>query len=57
MNWIPNPYLRGDLVVVVDCADLDRSARFWAGVLGYLDEGQSNGIYRTLRLPATLTPR
>jgi predicted enzyme related to lactoylglutathione lyase len=49
MNWIPNSYVRGDLVVVIDCADLDRSARFWAGVLGYLDEGQSNGIYRTLR--------
>jgi len=49
MNWIPNPYLRGDLIVVIDCADLGRSARFWAGVLGYLDEGQSTGIYRTLR--------
>ncbi len=49
MNWIPNPYLRGDLVVVIDCADLDRSARFWAGALGYLDEGQSTGPYRTLR--------
>jgi predicted enzyme related to lactoylglutathione lyase len=49
MSWIPNPYLRGDLLVVIDCADLERSARFWAGVLGYLDEGQSTGIYRTLR--------
>jgi predicted enzyme related to lactoylglutathione lyase len=49
MNWIPSPYLRGDLVVVIDCADLERSARFWAGVLGYLDEGQSTGPYRTLR--------
>jgi predicted enzyme related to lactoylglutathione lyase len=49
MNWIPNPYQRGDLVVVIDCGDLDRSARFWAAALGYLDEGRSTGPYRTLR--------
>ena len=30
------PYLRGELVVVIDCSDLDRSAEFWAGVLGYV---------------------
>jgi hypothetical protein len=24
-----------ELVLVVDCADLDRAARFWCGVLGY----------------------
>jgi hypothetical protein len=22
MSWIPNPYLHGELVVVIDCADL-----------------------------------
>ena len=49
MGWIPNPYLHGDLVVVVDCEDLERAARFWAGMLGYLDEGQTGGLYRTLR--------
>ena len=32
---MPQPYPHGELVIVIDCADLDRSARFWAGVLGY----------------------
>jgi predicted enzyme related to lactoylglutathione lyase len=36
MSWIPNAYARGDLVVVVDCADLERAARFWTGALGYV---------------------
>jgi predicted enzyme related to lactoylglutathione lyase len=49
VNWLPSPYRGGELVVVIDCADLDRAARFWSGVLGYLDEGQSIGRYRTLR--------
>jgi predicted enzyme related to lactoylglutathione lyase len=49
VGWIPNPYARGELVVVIDCADLERSARFWARVFGYLDEGPSTGPYRTLR--------
>jgi predicted enzyme related to lactoylglutathione lyase len=39
------------LVVVVDCADLDRSAAFWCGVLGYRAEGSGPGRYRSL-LPA-----
>jgi predicted enzyme related to lactoylglutathione lyase len=39
------------LVVVVDCADLDRAAEFWCGVLGYRAEGSESGRYRSL-LPA-----
>ena len=32
---MPQPYPNGELVIVIDCGDLDRSARFWAAVLGY----------------------
>ncbi|WP_433795510.1 VOC family protein [Actinoplanes sp. CA-252034] len=44
---------RGDvtLVVVLDCADLDRSAAFWAAVLGYRAGPVGSGPYRQL-LPA-----
>jgi predicted enzyme related to lactoylglutathione lyase len=51
VSWIPNPYARGELVVVVDCADLERAARFWTAVLGYVTEGQAAGRYQSL-LPA-----
>ncbi|MFG1994903.1 VOC family protein [Actinoplanes sp. NPDC048988] len=37
-----------ELVVVVDCSDLDRSATFWCGVLGYRAEPNSSGRYRSL---------
>ena len=47
----PHPYLRGELVVVIDCSDLARSAEFWAGVLGYTRDGVASGRYQTL-LPA-----
>ncbi len=43
-----NPYARGELVVVVDCADLERAARFWTGALGYVTEGSAGGPYQTL---------
>lgn len=39
------------LAVVLDCADLARSAAFWCGVLGYVAEPLSAGPYRRL-LPA-----
>jgi predicted enzyme related to lactoylglutathione lyase len=44
---------RGDveLVVVLDCSDLDRSATFWCGVLGYRAEPSSPGRYQQL-MPA-----
>ena len=40
-----------ELVVVVDCRSLDRSAAFWSGVLGYRAEPSSPGRYQQL-LPA-----
>ena len=40
-----------ELVVVLDCSDLDRSAVFWCGVLGYRAEPSSSGRYRQL-MPA-----
>jgi predicted enzyme related to lactoylglutathione lyase len=39
------------LVVVLDCADLDRSATFWCAVLGYAAGPATPGRYRQL-LPA-----
>jgi predicted enzyme related to lactoylglutathione lyase/uncharacterized protein YciI len=44
----PQLYRGGELVVVVDCADLDRSAEFWAGVLGYTMRASGSTTYRTL---------
>ncbi len=39
---------RGDLVVVLDCSDLDRSAEFWTTVLGYVREEEAQGRYQSL---------
>jgi predicted enzyme related to lactoylglutathione lyase len=39
------------LAVVLDCADLDRSATFWCGVLGYQAEPSAPGRYRRLLPP------
>ncbi len=38
-------YREGELVIVIDCADLDRAAEFWSAVLGYQPEtpGTSGG--------------
>jgi len=44
----PHPYRGGELVIVIDCADLDRSARFWSEVLGYTAGHPSGGPYRSL---------
>ncbi len=53
MSRTQHRYARGDLVVVVDCADLECAARFWAGALGYVSEGGADGTrYRSL-LPAS----
>jgi predicted enzyme related to lactoylglutathione lyase len=51
MRREPHPYQAGELVVVIDCSDLGRSARFWAGVLGYARDGVATGRYQRL-LPA-----
>ena len=45
---MPQSYPNGELVIVIDCADLDRSARFWAAVLGYQADGVTSGLYRSL---------
>jgi predicted enzyme related to lactoylglutathione lyase len=44
-------YLGGELVIVIDCSDLGRSADFWASVLGYVRERPGTDHYQTL-LPA-----
>lgn len=36
------------LVVVLDCADLDRSAEFWCAALGYIAPHPDAGPYRRL---------
>ena len=36
---------------MIDCSQLDRSAEFWTGVLGYARDGIAAGRYQTL-LPA-----
>jgi predicted enzyme related to lactoylglutathione lyase len=51
---MPQPYPHGELALVIDCSDLDRSARFWSGVLGYpagpASPGPANtGSYRSLQ--------
>jgi predicted enzyme related to lactoylglutathione lyase len=45
------PYVNGELVVVLDCADLERSATFWSAVLGYEWEGDVVGLYTSLTPP------
>ena len=45
---MPQPYGNGELVIVVDCSDLDRSAQFWAAVLGYTAGYPTGGSYRSL---------
>ena len=51
MDREPHPYVRGELVVVIDCSDLERSAEFWTGLLGYVRDGVATGRYQAL-LPA-----
>jgi predicted enzyme related to lactoylglutathione lyase len=48
MRREPHPYLGGELVVVIDCSQLDRSAEFWTGVLGYARDGVATGRYQSL---------
>jgi predicted enzyme related to lactoylglutathione lyase len=44
----PQPYPGGHLVVVIDCADLDRSAQFWTSALGYVRDGPPGERYQSL---------
>ena len=45
---MPQPYPHGELLIVIDCADLDRSAAFWSAVLGYTASPAATGPYRRL---------
>ncbi len=51
MSRVPHSYLRGDLVIVIDVARLDRAADFWSAALGYVREGDGGARYLSL-LPA-----
>src|SRR5260370_21927458 len=44
----PQSCLRGHLVVVIDCRDLDRSAEFWENAFGYVREGLPSGLFQPL---------
>jgi hypothetical protein len=46
MRREPLRYPQGELVVVIDCARLDRSAQFWTAALGYVADGVATGRYR-----------
>ena len=48
MRRMPQLYRNGELVIVIDCSDLARSARFWAGVLGFTTGRVTGGPYRSL---------
>ena len=45
---MPQPYPHGELLIVIDCADLDRSAAFWSAALGYTASAAATGPYRSL---------
>ncbi|MGW0230804.1 VOC family protein [Actinopolymorpha singaporensis] len=51
MTRRPQPYLRGELVVVIDCSDLERSAEFWTSLLGYTRAGAAVEPYQSLVPP------
>jgi catechol 2,3-dioxygenase-like lactoylglutathione lyase family enzyme len=51
MTYQPSRYPHGELVVVIDCQDLDRSAGFWAAALGYQRAGAASGSYLSLSPP------
>ncbi|MFY9933346.1 MAG: VOC family protein [Streptosporangiaceae bacterium] len=52
---MPHPYRGGELVVVIDCSDPDRSALFWSAVLGYQPGRVTTGPYRSLEPDPPLT--
>jgi predicted enzyme related to lactoylglutathione lyase len=51
MPRVPQSYRNGELVIVIDCADLARSARFWCEALGYTAASPPGGRYMSL-IPA-----
>jgi catechol 2,3-dioxygenase-like lactoylglutathione lyase family enzyme len=44
-------YPGGEVVLVIDCSDLERSAAFWCDVLGYRPDGPPVGQYLGLFPP------
>jgi predicted enzyme related to lactoylglutathione lyase len=48
MDRKPQRYRHGELVIVIDCSDLDRSARFWSAVLGFEASRAATGQYLDL---------
>jgi predicted enzyme related to lactoylglutathione lyase len=48
MTYQPSRYPHGELVVVIDCRDLDRAAGFWGAALGYRRAGAASGQYLSL---------
>jgi predicted enzyme related to lactoylglutathione lyase len=50
MARVPHAYPFGELVIVIDCADLARAARFWTAVLGY-EADPASGPFQSL-IPA-----
>jgi predicted enzyme related to lactoylglutathione lyase len=51
MRRMPQSCREGELVIVIDCSGLERSARFGADVLGYVAGPASGSTYRSL-IPA-----
>jgi predicted enzyme related to lactoylglutathione lyase len=48
MTRTRHSYSHGDLVLVLDCADLARAADFWTAALGYVRLGSPDGTYLSL---------
>ena len=53
---MPQPYPNGELVIVIDCSDLDCSARFRAAVLGYRPAASPAARIAVSRRSAAPTP-
>jgi len=45
MRHAHQQYLGGEMVLVIDCSDLKRSAAFWCDALGYRRDGPPVGQY------------
>jgi predicted enzyme related to lactoylglutathione lyase len=48
MQRTPQRYRNGELVIVIDCRDPGRSARFWTEVLDYTATFAATGTYLSL---------
>jgi len=48
MSREPHSSLRGELVIVIDCSQVDRSAEFWTGTRDYARDSTATGRYQSL---------